>query len=139
VSPDVGVDSSYRAEADRPHAAGLVEDRLDALLTGSAGPVTRHALSSELVAAVTEQIITEHHGRSNPEWAETKLNFAQDISRCPHGYSEPLRPQATGAACSIATQRTGIHLDTRLNAIACRPPIDIGWIDGEPVSGDRTI
>jgi hypothetical protein len=112
VSPDVGVDTSYRAEADGPHAAGLVEDRLDALLIGSAGPVMWDALSSELAAAVTEQIINMHHPRSNLEWAETKLRIAQDISRHVHGYCDPLLPQAAGAGCSIATQRAGIHSDT---------------------------
>jgi hypothetical protein len=81
------VDSSYRAEAGEPHAPGLVEDRLDALLTGSARPVMWDALSSEL-----------------------------------------------------ATQRAGIHPDTLLNPIAaCPPRIDIDWINGEPVSGGRTI
>ena len=86
MSPDVGVDSPYRAEADGPHAPGLVEDRLDALLTGSARPVMWDALSSEL-----------------------------------------------------STQRAGIHPDTLLNAIAaCCPRTDI-WIDGEHVSGGRTI
>jgi hypothetical protein len=139
VSPDVGVDSSYRADARGPHAAGLVEDRLDALLTGSAGPVMGDALSSELAAAVTGQIITGHHRRSNPESAVTELHVAHDVSRHLHGYSAPL-PQAAGAARSIATQRAGIHPDTLLNAIAaCRPRIDIDRIDGEPVNVGRAI
>jgi hypothetical protein len=45
------------------------------------------------------------------------------------------------ALCSeLATQRAGIHPDTLFNAMAiCRPRIDIDWIDGEPVSGGRTI
>jgi hypothetical protein len=140
VSPDVGVDSSCRAEASGPHAAGLVTDRLDGLLTGSAGPVTRDARSSELAAAVTEKIITEHTRRSSPEWAETKVHIAHDISRHLQGYSDPLPPQFAGAACSIATQRAGTHPDTLLNAIrACSPRIDKDRIDGEPVSGGRTI
>jgi hypothetical protein len=97
------------------------------------------ALSSELAAAVMEQIITDHR-QSNPEWAETKLHIAHDICRRLNGCSDALLPQAAGAACSIATQRAGIHPHTLLNAIAaCRPLIDIDRIDGEPVSGGRTI
>jgi hypothetical protein len=137
VSPDVGVDSSYRAEAGGPHAAALVEDRLEALLTGSAGPVMWDALPSELT--VTEKIITEHNRRSNPEWARTNLHMAHDISRHLHSYSDPLLPQAAGAA-SIASRPADIHPDTLVNAIAaCRPRIDIDRIDGEPASAGRTI
>jgi len=92
------------------------------------------ALFSGLAAAVTERTITGHHRPSNPEWAETKLRIAHDISRHLHGYSDPLRPQSAGA-CSIAIQPGGIHPDTLLNAIAaCRPRIN-----GEPVNGGRTI
>jgi hypothetical protein len=138
VSPGGGVGYSYRAEAAEPHAAGLVEDR-DSLLTGLAGPVMCDALSSE-VAAVTEQIITEHHRRSNPEWAETKLHISYDISRHLHGHSNPLRPQAADAPCSIVTQRAGIHPDTLLMARAAwRPRINVDGIDGGHVSRDRTI
>jgi hypothetical protein len=108
-------------------------------LTGSAGPVTRDALSSEL-AAVTEQIMTEHHRRLNPAWAETKLHIAHDISRHLHGYGDPLIPEAAGAGCSLATQRAGIHPDTLLNAIAaCHPRIDIDRIGGEPSIQSRAI
>jgi DNA primase len=73
-----------------------------------------------LAAAVTEQIITEHHERSNPEWVETKLRIAQDIGHHLNGYCDPLLPEVAGAACSIAARRAGIHPDTLLQAMVAR-------------------
>jgi DNA primase len=102
--------------------------------TGSAGTAI------PLAAAVTEPIINQHHRRSNPEWPETKLHIARDISRHLHGYSQTLLPQAAGAACSIAARRAGIHPDTLLHAIAaCPRRMDIDLIDGAPVSAGRAL
>jgi DNA primase len=93
-----------------------------------------------LAAAVTEQIITAHHGRSNPDWPETKLRIAHDIGGHLAGYGEALFPRAAAGACSIATARAGIHPDTLLQAIAaCRPRPDIDVTHGAPAIAGRAL
>lgn len=93
-----------------------------------------------LAAAVTEQIITAHHGRSNPDWPETKVRIARDIGRHLTGYSDALFPRAAAAACTIATARAGIHPDRLLRTIAtCRPRDDISVTAAAPVIAGRAL
>jgi hypothetical protein len=93
-----------------------------------------------LAAAVTEQIITAHHRRWNPDWPETKVRIARDIGRHLTGYSDALFANAAGAACSIATARAGIHPDALLRTIAaCRPQADINVTASASVNAGRAL
>jgi DNA primase catalytic core len=133
-------DHGLKAHIAAPNAGLDPADHL--AITADLSPYRAHPAGTAipLAAAVTELIITEHHGRSNPDWPETKLRIAHQISRHLTGYSDPLLPEAAGAACNIAARRAGIHPDTLLHAItARRPRIDVDVPGGARVIGGRAL